>query len=109
ESMDDFFAQEWARSVFGLAVERLKQELEHQGKRIHFQIFQQYDIEEGSESLTYPQLAERFGIKPSDATNYLAYARREFRRLVLDQLRQMTASEAEFQREARSLFGVDVP
>jgi hypothetical protein len=40
-------------------------------------------------------------------TNYLAFARREFRRCVLSQLCDMTGSDEEFQREARSLLGVE--
>lgn len=108
ESMEDFFAREWMRSVFSLAVKRMQEECETHGKQIHFELFRLYDIEEGGGELTYAQAAERFGIKPSDATNYLAYARREFRRIVLEQLHEMTSSEEEFQREARSLLGVDI-
>jgi len=40
-------------------------------------------------------------------TNYLAFARREFRRIALEKLREMTASEEEYRREARALFGVE--
>ena len=54
-------------------------------------------------------MAQQFGLKTSDVTNYLAYARREFRRVVLEQLREMTGSEDEFRREARTLLGVDMP
>ena len=39
-------------------------------------------------------------------TNFLAFARREFRRITLETLREMTASENEFRREARALLGV---
>ena len=48
-------------------------------------------------------------MKTSDVTNYLAFARREFRRIVLEQLREMTGSEEEFRREARTLLGIDAP
>jgi RNA polymerase sigma factor (sigma-70 family) len=109
ENMDDFFTREWVRSLFSLAVQRLQDECAARGKQTHFQLFQLYDIEEGGKDLTYAQAAERFGVKPSDVTNYLAYARREFRRLVLERLREMTATEEEFQREARTLLGVEVP
>jgi RNA polymerase sigma factor (sigma-70 family) len=109
ETMDDFFAREWARSLFSLAVERLRQECEARGKQTHFLLLELYDIEEGGKQLTYEQVARQFHIKATDVTNYLAWARREFRRIVLDQLRQMTASEDEFRREARALLGVDVP
>jgi RNA polymerase sigma factor (sigma-70 family) len=108
ESMDDFFAREWVRSVFSLAVDHLRRECEAQGKQKHFQLLELYDIDEGGKELTYSQVASRFGLKASDVTNYLAYARREFRRVVLEQLREMTGSEAEFQREARALLGTDV-
>ena len=65
-----------------------------------------YDIEEGGKQLTYDEVARRFAIKTTDATNYLAFARREFRRIVLEELRAMTASDEEFRREARTLLGV---
>ena len=106
--MDDFFEREWARSVFALSLERLRKELEADGKRTHFQLLQLYDVEDGGRELTYEQIAQRFGLKSSDVTNYLAFARREFRRIVLEQLREMTASDEEFQREARSLLGEKV-
>jgi len=40
-------------------------------------------------------------------TNYLAFARREFRRIALERLREMAASDEEFRREARALLGVE--
>ncbi len=82
--------------------------MEESGKQTHFQLLELYDLEDGGRDLTYGQVGQRFGLKSSDVTNYLAYARREFRRIVLEQLREMTASEEEFQREARSLLGSKV-
>jgi len=38
----------------------------------------------------------------------LAFARREFRRCILDQLREMTPTEEEFRCEAQALLGVSV-
>ena len=52
-------------------------------------------------------LAREFSLSVSDVTNYLASVRREFRRIALEQLREMSASEEDFQREARALFGVE--
>ena len=108
-SMEDFFEREWVRSVFSLSLERLRQECEHRGKLVHFRLLEFYDIDEGGKELTYEQVARQFGLKPSDVTNYLAFARREFRRIVLDQLREMTGSEEEFRREAHTLLGIDAP
>ena len=67
-----------------------------------------YDIEEGGKQLTYDEVARRFGIKATDVTNYLSFARKEFRRIVLEELRAMTSSEEEFRREARMLLGVSL-
>lgn len=103
---EEMFAHEFARSLFGLAVDRLRRECEANGKETHFRLLELYDIEEGGKELTYEQVAQRFGIKVTDVTNYLAFARREFRRIVLEELRTMTATEDEFRREAQTLLGV---
>jgi RNA polymerase sigma factor (sigma-70 family) len=107
ESMDDFLEKEFIRSLFGIAVEKLRRECESRGKQIHFRLFEAYDLEgDGPRKASYAELAEEFKIAPTDVTNYLAFARREFRRIALDSLREMTASEDEFRREARALLGV---
>ncbi len=114
-TMDGFFEKEWVRSLFSLAVESLRAECQARGKATHFRLFELYDLEDagpdrvgaGERRLTYAQLAQEFGLAETDVTNYLAFARREFRRVALEKLRQMTATEDEFRREARSLFGVD--
>ena len=103
---EEMFAHEFARSLFGLAVDRLRRECEASGKETHFRLLDLYDIEEGGKELTYEQVAQRFGIKVTDVTNYLAFARREFRRIVLEELRTMTATEDEFRRVAQALLGV---
>lgn len=106
ESMDDFIEKEFIRSLFGIALERLRRECESRGKQIHFRLFETYDLEGDSRKASYAELAREFEIAPTDVTNYLAFARREFRRIALDSLREMTASEDEFRREARALLGV---
>ena len=107
-TMEEFFEKEWIRNLFSLAVERLRGECEARGKAIHFRLFELYDLEGERESrLTYEHLAREFGLAVTDITNHLAFARREFRRIALETLREMTANEEEFRREARALLGVD--
>lgn len=107
ESVDNFFEKEFIRSLFGIAVERLRSECESRGKQIHFRLFELYDLEgDDARKASYAELAKEFQIAPTDVTNYLAFARREFRRIALDCLQEMTASEDEFRREARALLGV---
>jgi len=104
--VEDFFEREWMRSVFSLSLDRFRRHCEESGKQMQFRMLQFYDIDDGGHDLTYQQVAQRFGLKRTDVTNYLAYARREFRKIVLEQLRDMTASEEEFQREAQALLGM---
>jgi len=101
-SPEDYFQREWARSVFSLAVERLRVEAD----ATRFAIFEAYDLDDASRA-SYRETGERFGISKSNVTNALAAMRRRFRGIVLDVLREATASEAEYRAEVRSLLGVD--
>ncbi len=107
ESPEDSFDKEWMRSLFALGLERLRAGCESEGKLIHFALFERYDLNDADPKPSYAQLASEFGLAATDVTNYLAFARREFRRCVLDQLRDMTATDEEFRREAQALLGVE--
>jgi RNA polymerase sigma factor (sigma-70 family) len=108
DSIEEYFEKEWVRSLFSLALERLRARCESSGKAIPFALFERHDLaEEDGPKPSYAELAREFGLAVTDVTNHLAFARREFRRAVLDQLREMTASEEEFRREAQALLGAD--
>ena len=100
-SPEEYFHREWIRALFARAVERLRAEASPR----RFLLFERYDLEE--ERPTYAELAGELGITTVQVTNELAAARRDFRRLVLDELRALTGSEAEFRAEARDVLGVD--
>lgn len=106
-SPEDYFEKEWVRTLFALAVERLRTYCESAGKSTQFKLFERYDLDEAETRPSYAELATELNLAVTDVTNYLAFARREFRRLVLAQLQEMTGSEEEFRREAQSLLGVD--
>jgi RNA polymerase sigma factor (sigma-70 family) len=106
ESLEEFFEKEWVRSLFSLAVDDLRTLCEERERNRTFHIFEAYDLE-GNEKISYDHLAAEYGIPVTDVTNALAWARREFRKLALDRLRDLCGSEAEFQREARAAFGWD--
>jgi hypothetical protein len=106
ESLEEFFEKEWMRSLFALAVEDLRKFSDERDRARTFHLFEAYDLD-GNEKLSYDQLSLDYGISVSDVTNALAWARREFRRIALDRLRELCGSEDEFQREARAAFGWD--
>jgi RNA polymerase sigma factor (sigma-70 family) len=106
EDFDAYFHREWLRGLFEAAASRLRAACAARGRPRRFELFEQYDLaDENSDRPTYGELARRFGLSATDVTNELAAARREFRRLVLESLREQCASDDEFEAEARALTG----
>ena len=108
QSVEEYFETEWVRNLFALSIEELYRNMEKQGKSIHFQLFQKYDLQDRTEGekVTYEQLAQEFSLPLTDVTNYLAFVRREFRRIALENLRALSATDEEYREEAQALFGV---
>jgi RNA polymerase sigma factor (sigma-70 family) len=106
ESLEEFFEKEWVRSLFALAVEDLRVLCTARDRARTFRLFEAYDLD-GNKSISYEKLSQEYAISVSDVTNALAWARREFRRIALERLRELCGSEEEFQREARAAFGWD--
>jgi len=106
-SLEQYFHDEFARSIFELAVEQLRVECAQRGRDLPYMLFDRYELDrDPDERLTYEKLAEEFHIPATQVTNFLAFARREFRRIVLEKLREITSSDREFREEAKSLLGV---
>ena len=104
---EDYFHREWVRWMFTLAVEELRRRCDESGRGVHFQLFEHYDLRD-DQNVSYASLAGEFDLPPATVNNYLAAVRREFRRVVLEKLREITATDEEFRTEARSLLGVGV-
>jgi RNA polymerase sigma factor (sigma-70 family) len=103
---DAYFHREWLRGLFGSATARLRDACAANGRPERFALFEAYDLAaEESDRPTYASLAERHHLSPTDVTNELAAARREFRRLVIEALREQCATDEEFEAESRALTG----
>lgn len=107
-SPDKFFYQEWIRNLFSLAVGTMRERLESTGRKVNYQLFERYDLIEHDEATkpSYASLAAEFGLEVNTVTNRLASARREFRNIVVEALREMTVTDDEFRSEARTLLGI---
>ena len=103
---DAYFHREWLRGLFAAAAKKLRDACAERGQTHRFAIFEQYDLA-ADESVrpTYAEIARRLGVSPAEVTNELAAARREFRRFVLDALREQCGSDEEFDAESRMLTG----
>jgi RNA polymerase sigma factor (sigma-70 family) len=102
-SPEELFHREWQREIFALAVKDLEELAEKTGKAVHYACFAEFDLATG-DRLGYEALAAKYGVPVTQVTNYLAWARRELRRLALDRVAGVTGTPGEFRTEARRLF-----
>lgn len=105
------FRAEWVAALFATALEEFRHRAADGRHAVHLALFERYDLgpASGAERPTYAELAREFALPATQVTNFLAWARREFRRALLDTLRAGCASEEEFRAEARELLGTDPP
>jgi len=104
---EELLRREWVRALFAECVGRLREELEGSGRGLQLRAFEAMDLEDGDPRPSYRELAARLGVSETKVTNDLSAARRRFRVLVLETLREVTASEEEFRAEARAALGID--
>ena len=104
---DQVMRDAWLSWFFRRVTERLEAELTRDGRETHFALFKAYDLGRlvNETPPTYAALAERFSLPVTQVTNFLALARREFRRLVLAELAETTASDADYRQELHELLG----
>ena len=103
--VDRLFEHEWVRSVMSMSLERLRLECEALSRQRTYDVFVAHDVDGADEPPRYADLAGRFGLPVTQIANYLHWARGRFRGHVLDTLRALTGSDAEFREEARALLG----
>lgn len=106
-SPEEEFDREWTRGLLELAVAKLREELSSRGKTAALTIFERHDLCDEDERPSYRDLAESLSLPLTQVNNHLALARRELRRILLETLREITASDDEFRSEARALLDVD--
>jgi DNA-directed RNA polymerase specialized sigma24 family protein len=104
---EEFFHREFIRALFDRAIARVRAEYEGEGRTIHLQLFDRYDVAP-EDGVSYATLAHDFNLTSAQVTNYLAQVRRSFRTSALEALESLTGSREEFRREARELFGLEI-
>jgi RNA polymerase sigma factor (sigma-70 family) len=107
-SPEQYFQREWTRNLFALAIQTLQEKCEESGNIARFRLFERYDLDDSPDKISYASLAVEFGLTVTTVNNQLAAARRDFRKILLERLRQTTATEEEFRNQARALLGIEV-
>ncbi len=86
-SPEDYFHREWVRWMFTMSVDALRRRYEESGRSVQFRIFERYDLSDDEAS--YASLGKEFRLQATTVTHYLAAARRDFRRIVQEKLREV--------------------
>ena len=108
--VDELFYREWVRALLERSVADLKRHAEALGRPDMFEVFARYDLVDEAETRpTYMAIASALNLTTATVTNHLAAMRRQFRKIVLDRLRDLTSSEEEWEAEAARLLGRDRP
>ena len=104
---DRFFHDETVRFLFARAVASLQAACVDAGRDVVFRVFERHDLAPASDT-SYATVARDLGISVSQVTNHLHAARRQFRELALGHLRALSATDDEYRREAREIFGLEI-
>jgi DNA-binding transcriptional ArsR family regulator len=99
------FYREWVRALLERSVADLKRSAEAASRPVMFEVFARYDLLDEDTRPTYTEIARSLNLTPATVTNHLAAMRREFRKIVLEKLRELTSSEEEWETEAAKLLG----
>lgn len=106
DQMLDAFDRDFAQTLVRHGVDVLRARYEKTDKATTFVMFERIALVDPAARPTYEALAREYDLTVFDVTNKLSAARRDFRRVVLDELRSLTTNEEEFRLEARDLLGM---
>jgi DNA-directed RNA polymerase specialized sigma24 family protein len=111
EDPDAAFHREWLRVLCADAVDVVRRRCRESGRELALAVFERCDLSDLAEAErpSYATLAAEFAIPLTQVTNLLSSARREFRSAMLETVRARTASDEEFEEEARRLLGRESP
>ena len=106
----DAFDVAWARGVIAEALSQMRAECETMGRQEIWGVFQCRvvgPILEGTPTVDYRELIERFGLQsPTQASNVLTTGKRMYARALRSAVGQYTEDEAEIESEVEELRGI---
>ena len=106
-SPEEAFRVAWGESLLAAALADLERSLAGRGRQDVFEMFRDYCLESTPDRRpSYGDLARKAGVPISDVTNYLSFARRELRSILLEKVEATVLSRKEAEEELRELFGI---
>ncbi|MBI4243844.1 MAG: sigma-70 family RNA polymerase sigma factor [Planctomycetes bacterium] len=103
----ELFDIDWAKSVLSRSFETLKNRLNREGKSRYFEIFNKYYFDKSSHELkTRQDVGEQFGLKETDVTNYLRYARKLLKGIIRKEISEYVLDNNEIEDELKYLLSL---
>jgi DNA-directed RNA polymerase specialized sigma24 family protein len=105
---DQLFLRDWARNVLAVALEDLERECVLSGREIDYRLLVLHDVQRrrtDRAATSAPRSAS--GSRSRTWNNRLYRARRRYRELLMERIRETTSSEEEAEREFLELFQDD--
>jgi RNA polymerase sigma-70 factor (ECF subfamily) len=103
-SPEELYDRRWRSVLLQQAIKRLEQEFTGAGKQRHFELLKEF-LTASATSGAYHPVATALGASPQTIAVTIHRMRQRFREIVREELAQTVASRAEFDLEARTLFG----
>lgn len=103
-SPDQVLDEVWRHELLDRAAGLLESSLKADGRELSHRVFRSYHLaREGP--LDYRKLAEEHGVRESDISNHLVFAKARFREILTDLVAETVSDPAELHDEMRTLFG----
>jgi hypothetical protein len=104
---DQLLDDAWRRELLERARAQLEAELEAGGRRIYYEVFRAYFLDDGhaGDDVDYAALAARCSATKTDVSNWLAFSKRRYRALLRALVVETVSDDEELQQELRWLFG----
>jgi RNA polymerase sigma-70 factor (ECF subfamily) len=101
---DEILDEAWRKELLQQAQQRLERELEGGPRELHYRLFRDYFLASGDEP-DHAALAGRYGITRADVSNWLDSAKRRYRAILRELVRETVGNGDDLQEELRLLFG----
>ena len=101
---DEVLDEAWRRELLQQAQERLQRELQGGPRAAQYELFRDYFLTDGDEP-DHATLAARYGISRTDVSNWLDSAKRRYRAILREIVRETVGTGDDLQEELRWLFG----
>ena len=105
---DEALDAAWRAETVERASARLEEELRVEGKETTFRVFRDYFLADDG-VIDYRALAQRHGLRPENVSNHLMSAKRRFRALLREAVRETVGSASDLEDEIRWLLSGGAP